>query len=121
MAWGATHQHVEPGLGDGVGRGDLPEVRADAPERARDVHDRLLAARRDEREEGLREHRRPYDVRLEDRVKVRDLEPEGRVEPAGVLRTSGNSHWESTGVSMTRAWGSVGREMKRDDSRCRRC
>ena len=121
MAWGGvTHQHVEPGLGDGVGRGDLPEIRTDAPERARDVHDCLLAARGDEREEGLSEQRGADDVRLEDRIEVRDLEPEGCVEPAGVLRTSGNSHWESR-VSMTRAWGSVGREMKQDDSRCRRC
>ena len=120
MAWGATHQHVEPGLGDGVGRGDLPEIRTDAPVRARDVPDCLLAARGDDREEGLSEQRGADDVRLEDRIEVRDLEPEGCVEPAGVLRTSGNSHWESR-VSMTRAWGSVGREMKQDDSRCRRC
>ena len=86
---GRTHQHVEPGLGDGVGRADLPEVRTDAPERARDVHDRLLAARRDEGQEGLCEQRGADDVRLEDRIEVRDLEPEGRVEPAGVLPAAG--------------------------------
>ena len=82
MAWGATHQHVEPGLGDGVGRGDLPEVRADAPERAGHVNDRLLAAPRDERDEGLRDERGADDVRPEARRQVLRPAHERAVEPA---------------------------------------
>ena len=110
----ATHQHIEGRLGNGVRRGDLPEhVYPDAPDRARDVHDRLLAALLDERDERLRDKRGADEVGLESIHEAVELEREGGISSAGTLvgRTS----------SSVRYCGTTGERQRRKDSRHRRC
>ena len=81
----ATYEHVQRGLCNRVRCGDLPQVRADAPERAGYVDCRLPAALRDERVEGLRDECGADDVRLEARRQVLCRARERGIEAAGVL------------------------------------
>ena len=61
-----TYDHVEGGLRDSVGEGlGRPDASGDAADGARDVHDRLLAALRDERGKRHGDERGPDDVRRE--------------------------------------------------------
>ena len=104
-----TYDHVEGRLRDGVGEGlGGPDAGGDAADGARDVHDRLLAALRDERGERLGDQRGPDDVRLERLHEAGRVELQRGVVSAGVL-------------SIYVSYGKRKREDGRGNSQYRRC